>query len=138
MNWGVLFSVVFLLAVSCFLIADTIKLIAKSYKYNYAFYLDDLRNPDDEFYNYCKSNNLEPVILRSSVEAELAVGQFGFPTYISLDHDLGGEDTSMVFLKWLNSVFPNNAPPGYRIHSANPIGSANMDSYLQSWKKSLE
>jgi len=56
---------------------------------------------------------------------------------MSLDHDLGGDDTTMVFLKRLvNEVWDGKTnPPDYAIHSANPIGSKNIQSFMESWKK---
>lgn len=57
---------------------------------------------------------------------------------MSLDHDLGGDDTTMVFLKRLvNEVWDGKSnPPNYQVHSANPIGTQNIISYMESWIKS--
>lgn len=38
---------------------------------------------------------------RSSTEAIKVVEQNGFPVYISFDHDLGGTDTSRIFIYYL-------------------------------------
>lgn len=92
----------------------------------------------------------------SSKEAKSLVMSLGCPAMLLLDHDLGADDTSMKFLRWL-FVFMNGPsnynevngwnnddnpislpPPKYRIHSANPVGVANIQSFMESWKKSLE
>ena len=56
---------------------------------------------------------------------------------MDLDHDLGDHDAKS-FLKWLGEQFPDGPVPEWKIHSRNPAGSAWMDSFLQSWKRSLE
>ncbi|NBT59251.1 hypothetical protein EBT16_10755 [bacterium] len=57
---------------------------------------------------------------------------------MSLDHDLGGDDTTMVFLKRLvDEIWDGQSkPPKYQVHSANPIGTQNIISYMESWIKS--
>lgn len=71
----------------------------------------------------------------STKDAIWLVESLGLPKFMSLDHDLSGEDTSMEFLKWLSANF--ETPPDYRVHSANPVGTKNIISYMESWKKSI-
>ena len=78
------------------------------------------------------------VIVRSSSEAIEYVKKFGFPEYISFDHDLGGEDTSMIFIHWMidsyldgNISIPDNFD--FHVHSQNPIGKSNIKSLLYSF-----
>lgn len=52
-----------------------------------------------------------------------------------LDHDLGGSDTAMDYLKILAYKFPDS-PPRYSIHSQNPVGAENIKAFMESWKKS--
>ena len=75
----------------------------------------------------------------SSAEAIQIVQNLGYPEMMDLDHDLGGNDTAMIFVKWLfeNGKDSNLRPPAWRIHSKNPIGVANLQSYLSSWERSL-
>ena len=93
-------------------------------------YLDDLRNPPA---------GQEWVVIRSSADAIEFVKNNGMPAYWSFDHDLGGDDTTMVFLKWLieydidNSGMIIPADFSYNIHSANPVGVKNIDGILQSY-----
>ena len=93
-------------------------------------YLDDLRNPPPI---------KEWLILRSSAEAIEYVQDHGMPEYCSFDHDLGGDDTTMVFLKWLvdfdmdndGKIIPENFT--YDVHSANPVGVKNISGLLQNY-----
>lgn len=91
-------------------------------------FIDDLReSPDVTFF-----------VARSTNQAIKIINEFGWPEFMSLDHDLGGEDTTMVFLKRLvNEIWTDQPIPEYLIHSANPVGSDNIRSFMQSWKKSV-
>jgi hypothetical protein len=95
----------------------------------YRLFLDDIRNPPDEDWIVC----------RSTQEAVDIIKERGIPDFMSLDHDLGGEDTTMVFLKRLvNEIWDGQStPPKYQVHSANPIGTQNIISYMESWIKSI-
>lgn len=97
---------------------------------SYNLYLDDVRTPpkSDNHYNY--------VVLRSSQEAMSYVVNNGVPIHMSLDHDLGGDDTTMVFLKWLSNEYYDGQVPTYAVHSSNPVGKQNIISLMESWKKS--
>jgi hypothetical protein len=45
----------------------------------------------------------------------------------------------MVFLHKLVDFVWNgeDAPPAYEVHSANPIGAKNIQSFMDSWKRSI-
>lgn len=94
-------------------------------------YIDDIRTPKGNFDNIARSSN-ETIELMKTV---------GCPQYISFDHDLGGDDTSMIIIKWMIELdldkdglfIPNNFE--WNVHSANPVGSANINSYLNSYMK---
>jgi len=92
-------------------------------------YLDDIRSPQGEF----------DIIMRSSKTAINYMERYGCPGFISFDHDLGGEDTAIILIKWmvemdmdLNYEF---IPEGFEfnVHSANPVGAANINGYLKSY-----
>lgn len=95
----------------------------------YRLFIDDVRDPPEG----------EWVVVRSSSEALAYVKENGLPAFISFDHDLGGEDTTMVFLRKLVDTVWNgdDIPPEYTVHSANPVGSKNIVSFMESWKRSL-
>lgn len=98
----------------------------------YKLFIDDLRMPPTEDW----------VIARSSQEAWDIVQILGAPDIISYDHDLGEEDTSMLFIHRLilhkleNPDF--NFPVNYTIHSANPVGVKNIDGLLRSFIRTLD
>ncbi len=83
---------------------------------------------------------------RSSEEAKALVLEHGMPIRMSLDHDLGGDDTTMSFLHWLSEQgglltrYPDGSHegliPSYVVHSANPVGRDNMISFMESWSNS--
>lgn len=93
-------------------------------------YIDDERNP---------KTNHNWVVVRTSEEAIEYLTRYGCPTYISFDHDLGGDDTSMIIVKWLiemdigmsNEFIPENFE--FNVHSANPVGAKNIEGYLNSY-----
>lgn len=97
----------------------------------YAIYIDDERSP---------KTSKEFKVCRSMREAVDMILVYGFPEYISFDHDLGeNQPTGFDFAKWLvnhdmdTGEMPENFD--YNIHSANPVGGANiaglLDNYLQ-------
>lgn len=73
-------------------------------------FVDDLRDPPDATW----------AVARTSAEA-LAVLQSGAQVFdLSLDHDLGGDDTSRPIVLWLAER--GGWPAIVRVHSANPVG----------------
>lgn len=98
-------------------------------------FLDDLRMPGDKY-----QDGEEWVIARSSEAAKTLVQEAGLPRLISLDHDLGGQDTAMVFLNWLAYEHWNGKEdiPDYLVHSSNPVGAKNIRAFMDSWKRSLD
>jgi hypothetical protein len=58
---------------------------------------------------------------KTSAEAlEVLLGEGVDISEMSLDHDLGGEDTTRPVVLWLAEF--GNWPATVRIHSANPVG----------------
>jgi hypothetical protein len=99
---------------------------------DYILYLDDERDPPNDEY----------VLVRTNDEAKAVIRQCGLPTFMSLDHDLGVDCDGntvdvMQFVSWLAENYYDQGPPDWHIHSANPEGRKNLDSKLNSWKKSL-
>lgn len=97
----------------------------------YKLFIDDIRYPTKEEY----------IIARSSKEALSFISIKGCPEFISFDHDLGGEDTSMIFLHRLIEMDIEQdykfIPDGfsYQIHSANPVGRDNIKGLLDGYLK---
>jgi hypothetical protein len=96
----------------------------------YKMFIDDVRTPPQGDW----------VVVRSSEEALAYIVNNGMPSFISFDHDLGGDDTSIVFLSRLvGQVWDGLAvPPAYEVHSANPVGAANIRSFMDSWYRSID
>jgi len=92
---------------------------------SYNLYLDDMRDVPNRHF----------VLVRSSVEALDYVRINGLPACMSLDHDLGGDDTGLKFVKALQQRHPHGPVPEYHVHSANPVGKANIEGFLESWRR---
>lgn len=99
---------------------------------SWKLYLDDERTPNEPGWT----------VIRSSIMAVVTIMQRKrLPDEMSLDHDLGGEDNTMRFLKELYAIWEQwgsdpDLIPKYRVHSANPVGSRNIISFMESWKRS--
>lgn len=86
---------------------------------SYKMFIDDERFPVDDGWT----------IVRSSNDAIRYVEEHGIPEYISFDHDLGGNDTSRIFILWLidymldNDISFKTINFEFYVHSQNPIGA---------------
>jgi len=95
-------------------------------------YIDDIRNPKGEF----------DKITRSSQETINYIERYGCPDHISFDHDLGEDDDAMKIVKWLVEMDIDMGGEfipeffEFNVHSANPVGKANIEGYLNSYLKS--
>lgn len=94
-------------------------------------YIDDIRTPKSKF----------DLITRSSKETIEFLKNNVCPNYISFDHDLGGDDTSIPIIKFLVNLdmdMDGQYIPydfDFNVHSANPVGAANIESYINSYLK---
>lgn len=101
----------------------------------YRLFLDDERHPPNDGKRW--------VVLRNSKSCKDFVLEYGMPKFISFDHDLGGEDTAMVFLDWMidavldgEVIFPSDF--AFEVHSQNPIGAENLRGKLMSFIAHLQ
>lgn len=92
----------------------------------YKLFIDDERYP------------IRPdcMIARTSFDAIYFVQNYGLPIEMMLDHDLGGQDTAMVFLKWFEKFLDETDQTllkgfTYSIHSQNPIGANAMKLFME-------
>lgn len=98
---------------------------------SWKLFLDDERDPVDLDYGW--------VICKSSTDAIMhCLIWDGFPSEIAFDHDLGGDDTSMRFIRWMIDIHYDGdmhmtTPIAYTVHSQNPIGAANIRSLMDGW-----
>jgi hypothetical protein len=121
--------------------------------------LDDIRSMDDvrKYTKLPDVPNEEWTIVRSYSEFVEVINKFGLPTFVSFDHDLGtshyghglnGDDipydsytekTGYDAAKWLVEYCMNKGVkhPPYMVHSMNPVGKLNIESYIESYNKSV-
>lgn len=104
----------------------------------YKMFIDDERSPA-----YIGANEDDFVVVRTSKEANEYIAKHGMPSFISFDHDLGGDDTAMRTVRFIiNGVLdgilkmPNNF--SFDVHSANPVGAANIRSTMSGFVKYLD
>lgn len=99
----------------------------------WTLFLDDERSPAA----VAKTYLFNVRTARSTEEAKQLVLKHGVPIVMSLDHDLGGDDTAFKFLWWLidehlsgrlNLANVNRV----QVHSANPIGVEKLMSLWQN------
>ena len=102
-------------------------------KISYKLWIDDQWNDTTMPFRHPPSDYIPA---ESSREAIRLVEEKGMPSFISFDHDLGGEDTSIAFIDWLIKNRYNEEVPDFSVHSKNPIGRLNIISKMNSWKKS--
>lgn len=94
-------------------------------------FIDDLRTPKQGEY----------VIIRSYPEAIGWMRKHGCPQFISFDHDLGStsDHNGYDIAKWMVNVDLDNdgtwIPDDfeYHVHSANPVGAANITGIFESY-----
>lgn len=119
-------------------------------------FLDDIRIPKDAI--GLVSSNLNQfywekdwIIVRNYYEFCNYIQKFGLPDFISFDHDLADEHymdvdnseyeekTGYECAKWLVDWCLENSLslPKFVVHSANPIGKQNIESYLNNATKHL-
>lgn len=104
----------------------------------YWMFIDDLRDAEKYF-------STPMVTVRSYYEAVEYVNKHGLPSFISFDHDLGDENepemTGYSFAKFLiDYIIDNNIRErfAFNVHSANPVGAANITSYIENAYRALK
>ena len=102
---------------------------------SWLLFLDDLRNPS--YVTECVKTQNSMTIARSSYEAIALMQKEGIPSFIYFDHDLGGDDTAMKVVNWIieEDLNKNCIPSDFRfyVHSANPVGKANIEGKLEQY-----
>lgn len=107
---------------------------------SYTMFLDDLRLAENHY-----PNDPEMVTVRTFHEAVDYIEEHGLPSFISFDHDLGDTNTDVELTGYslakyiIDYMFENEItePFQYFIHSANPIGEANIRAYLENGFKAV-
>jgi hypothetical protein len=118
-------------------------------KTGWNLWLDDFRPTDyfidpDVYLSYPEFgiyyyNNWQPGDFKwakSSNQAISLIKFYGPPKAMALDHDLGGDDTSIIFLKWLSENHFSKIPI-FNIHSSNFEGARNIEAFMKNWDRLL-
>ena len=107
----------------------------------YSLFIDDERFPP-------RNDGRKWVIARDFEEVMMSLRRHGMPGYISFDHDLGDVDkhTGYDIAKLLveldmaasdplstEETFPLPDDFEFYVHSQNPIGKKNIESYLNNY-----
>lgn len=123
-------------------------------------WLDDIRNPSESnWLSFSPIPHQEVIWVRSYIEFTKWITKNGLPDGICFDHDLGKEveinvrskglskkaarklkneeKTGMDCAKWLVEYCMNNGVelPPWNIHSANPVGKANIEGLLRNFEQ---
>ena len=96
---------------------------------NYKMFIDDGRTPDFlSRSGFVRSSYIDMVVVRSSAAAISMMEELGVPSFISFDHDLGGDDTARRVVNWMMNalmdekiVLPDDFD--FFVHSQNPVGA---------------
>lgn len=99
-------------------------------------WLDDIREVPQKL----KDNKEYDVIhVRNFDQFVKYIETKGLPNFISFDHDLGEEKDGYDCAKFLVQYCMNKDCdiPDYEIHSANPVGTKNISSYLNCYHRSF-
>ena len=110
-------------------------------KYN--IFLDDIRVPTDVTWVDIPVDQHYSVV-RSYKEFVDLITLRGVPMYVCYDHDLSDfnnteEKTGYDAAKWLVNYCMERGikHPPYVVHSMNTVGKSNIESYINSYNKTL-
>lgn len=83
-------------------------------------WVDDLRPPPDDTWWWAKSS-----------KRAIAWLYYPYIRQMSLDHDLGGDDTTRAVVLYMceHGVWPDNV----RCHSANPVGREWLEAMVERY-----
>lgn len=109
------------------------------------YFLDDERNPSDVTW-MAYPDGIEWTVCRTIQDLIMSLASSGgFPgAYISLDHDLGAPETGMDAVKAIVGIALEAADmkasdlPTIVVHSKNPIGAENIESYWVNYVKFMK
>lgn len=97
-------------------------------------WLDDIRDPAKSILS--KSYNITWVKCYSEFKEYL---DKSMPDYVSFDHDLGFGPNGYECAKYLVQKCQELGihTPVYFVHSSNPVGRRNIESYLDSYNRTF-
>ena len=101
-------------------------------------WLDDERDPADERWHGSFPIKAEQVIwIKSYQEFTEWIETNGLPAGVCFDHDLGTKLSGLDAARWLANYcgLQGALLPRWNVHSANPVGKANIISILRSFER---
>jgi hypothetical protein len=89
-------------------------------------WVDDIRTPPNESWYWAKDSEAALGILKLMKAIDEV------PDAMSLDHDLGGDDTTRPVVLWMcdNNFWPVEVV----VHSANPVGCDWLEGMIERYK----
>lgn len=93
-------------------------------------WVDDIRLPPEPSWIWCKTS-AEALTILNNLHDSPSKDIILFSTW-SLDHDLGGDDTTRPIVLWFceNDWWPREV----RVHSANPVGIEWLEGMIKRYK----
>lgn len=90
-------------------------------------WVDDIRTPPDNTWLWFKDS----AGVRQWMDTRRSHG-IPLGSVMSLDHDLGGDDTTRPIVLWMceHEAWPDEV----RVHSANPVGRAWLEGMVERYK----
>lgn len=94
-------------------------------------WVDDIRTPPDHTWHWYKNSSDTIYVLMKRMWA-FQSGMWPRPEVMSLDHDLGGDDTTRPIVLWCceNDFWPVEV----KIHTANPVGRDWLQGMIERYK----
>jgi hypothetical protein len=95
-------------------------------------WVDDLRTPPDETWTWYKTSQETIESLARCLWLCRNKSAIYRDEIMSLDHDLGGEDTTRPIVLWM--IENNFWPVEVKVHSANPVGYEWLTGMITRYK----
>lgn len=94
-------------------------------------WVDDIRTPPSLDWYWCKTSDEAIKVLMNEKWFDEHVKPHPIKL-MSLDHDLGGDDTTRPVVLWMceNEFWPEEV----RVHSANPVGAEWLEGMIERYK----
>lgn len=94
-------------------------------------WVDDIRPPPDDTWTWLYTSK-EAVLYLGTVKGNVDKGLPNEIFEMSLDHDLGGDDTTRPIVLWMceNDFWPVEVV----VHSANPVGREWLEGMIERYK----
>ncbi len=95
-------------------------------------WVDDLRPPPDNTWNWVKTSEQTLTVLASLVVFDGGPVRFLTGIEVSLDHDLGGEQTTRPIVLWMaeHGLWPDTIS----VHSQNPVGREWLEGMIERYR----